>query len=64
LLGGVVRHDPSEDEVGVGHIARSGTTTFRGSRVPDAASGSIGVKSMKFSGLTMVAPRRLSLRAT
>ena len=26
-----------------GHIIRSGTTTWRGSRVPDAASGSVGV---------------------
>jgi hypothetical protein len=36
----------------------------RGSSVPDAASGSIGVKSMKFSGLTIVAPRFPSSRAT
>ncbi len=26
-----------------GHMTRSGTTTWRGSSVPDAASGSIGV---------------------
>ena len=45
-------------------MTRSGTTTCRGSSVPEAASGSIGVKSMKFSGLTIVAPRRPSLRAT
>ena len=40
-----------------GHIIRSGTTTWRGSSVPDAASGRSGVKSMKFSRLTIVAPR-------
>ncbi len=47
-----------------GHIIRIGTTVWRGSIVPEAASGSIGVKSMKFSGLTIVAPRLPSRRAT
>ena len=47
-----------------GHIARSGTVTCRGSMLPAAASGSSGVYSMKFVGLTIVAPRRPSRRAT
>jgi hypothetical protein len=33
-----------------GHIARSGTTTWRGSSVPEAASGRNAVKSIEFSG--------------
>ena len=40
-----------------GHIIRSGTTAWRGSSVPEAASGSSGVYSMKLSVLTIVAPR-------
>ena len=47
-----------------GHISRSGTTTWRGSSVPDAASGRSGVYSMKFSCETIVAPRRFRSRAT
>ena len=47
-----------------GHISRSGTTTWRGSSVPDAASGSSGVYSMKFSCDTIVAPFRFRSRAT
>ena len=33
----------AEDSSACGHICRSGTTMCRGSSVPDAASGSIGV---------------------
>ena len=47
-----------------GHITRSGTTTWRGSSVPEAASGSSAVKSIEFSGLTIVAPRLPRTRAT
>ena len=47
-----------------GHISRSGTTTWRGSSVPEAASGRSGVYSMKFSCDTIVAPLRFSSRAT
>ena len=49
-----------------GHIILSGTTMWRGSSVPEAASGRSGVKSMKFSGLTIVvsSPRLPSSRAT
>ena len=47
-----------------GHIIRRGTTQWRGSSIPEAASGSMGEKSMKFSRLTMVAPRLPSERAT
>jgi hypothetical protein len=48
----------SDQELGVGHICRSGTTACLGSSVPDAASGRRAVKSMKLTGLTMVAPSR------
>ena len=37
-----------------GHIILSGTTMWRGSSVPEAASGKSGVNSMKFSGQTIV----------
>ena len=48
--------DASSRSSACGHIIGSGTTTCLGSSVPDAASGSIGVYSMKFSRLTIVAP--------
>ena len=45
----------ADDELDRGHIIRSGTTTWRGSSVAEAASASSGRNSMKFSGLTIVA---------
>ena len=39
----IERHGAAEHEVGVGHMVRSGTTTWRGSMLPAAASGSSGV---------------------
>ena len=47
-----------------GHICRRGITMWRGSTVPAATSGSSGVYSMKFSGETIVAPARPTMRAS